>query len=125
MYVSNTMYVYVCMYVCRIMYVHACMQSNRSGQQILLGDRVVVKGEQLGTIKYIGKLEFDPLDRVFIGVHLDAPVGITDGAVKGKRYFQCPPLHGVFLLPHDILCVTGRKVHVCVCVCLKYYSCCS
>lgn len=82
---------------------------TKSGQQILLGDRVVVKGEQLGTIKYIGKLEFDPLDRVFIGVHLDAPVGITDGAVKGKRYFQCPPLHGVFLLPHDILCVTGRK----------------
>ena len=74
------------------------------------GDRVIVQGNQLGTVKYIGKLEFDPLGRIFIGVQLDAPVGITDGAVRGQRYFQCPPGHGVFVLPHNVLCVTGRKV---------------
>ena len=69
----------------------------------------MVHGDQLGTVKYIGKLEFDRLDRVFIGVHLDTPLGITDGAVRGRRYFQCPPSHGVFVLPHNITCVTGRK----------------
>ena len=79
----------------------------RSGQQILLGDRVVVKGEQpgqyrcwgayehlqgslcvsfsvsSGTVKYIGKLEFDPFDRVFIGVHVDAPGHHTSAGGSG------------------------------------------
>ncbi len=45
----------------------------RSGQQILLGDKVVVKGERLGAVKYIGKLDFDLFDQVYIGVHLDMP----------------------------------------------------
>ena len=45
----------------------------RSGQQILLGDKVVVKGERLGTIKYIGKLDFDLYDQIYIGVNLDMP----------------------------------------------------
>lgn len=74
-----------------------------------MGDRVVVHGDQLGIVKYIGKLEFDQLDRMFIGIHLDIPLGITDGTVRGRRYFQCPPSHGVFVLPHNITCVTGRK----------------
>ena len=46
---------------------------GRSGQQILLGDRVVITGDKIGCVRYIGKLEFDPLQRVFIGVHLDSP----------------------------------------------------
>ena len=71
---------------------------------------MIVGDQNLGTVKYIGKLEFDRLDRLFIGVHLDAPIGISDGEVKGKRYFNCPPGHGVFVLPHNILSVIGRKV---------------
>ena len=77
----------------------------------------MIRGEQLGTVKYIGKLEFDHLDRVFIGVHLDVPVGITDGALRGKRYFQCPANHGVFVLPSDVLGVTGRKVYFSLAFC--------
>jgi hypothetical protein len=83
---------------------------TKSGQQILLGDRVIIHGDHLGTVKYIGKLEFDPLERVFIGIHLDEPQGITDGAVRGQRYFQCPPSHGIFTLPYNIIGVTGRKL---------------
>ena len=63
-----------------------------------------------GTIRYIGKLDFDILDLIYIGVHLDMPVGTCDGSVKGRRYFQCPPNHGVFVRPSDVMCVTGRKV---------------
>ena len=63
-----------------------------------------------GTIRYIGKLDFDILDLIYIGVHLDMPIGTCDGSVKGRRYFQCPPNHGVFVRPSDVMCVTGRKV---------------
>lgn len=101
----------------------------RSGQQILLGDKVVVKGERLGHVSYIGKLDFDFFDQIYIGVHLDLPgyqltlsfswsqlqytyviVGNSNGTLKGRRYFQCPPSHGVFVKPADVICVTGRKV---------------
>ena len=55
-------------------------------------------------------MDFDILDLIHIGVHLDMPVGTCDGSVKGRRYFQCPPNHGVFVRPSDVMCVTGRKV---------------
>lgn len=45
----------------------------RSGQQILLGDKVVVKGERLGHVCYIGKLDFDFFDQIYIGIYLDMP----------------------------------------------------
>ena len=37
-------------------------------------------------------------------------VGNIDGYLKGRRYFQCPPSHGVMVKAADIICVTGRKV---------------
>ena len=37
-------------------------------------------------------------------------VGNCDGLLKGRRYFQCPPNHGVFVRSSDVICVTGRKV---------------
>ena len=37
-------------------------------------------------------------------------VGVCDGAIRSRRYFQCPQSHGVFVLPKHILCVTGRRV---------------
>ena len=89
-------------------------------------------------MRYIGKLESDILGQLFIGVHLDMPgihtspslnslaidvydnpcndvflnnaVGTCDGSLRGRHYFQCPPHHGVFVKPGDVICVTGRKV---------------
>jgi hypothetical protein len=46
---------------------------TKSGQQILLGDRVIVKGERPGVVRYIGRLEADVLGQIFIGVHLVMP----------------------------------------------------
>ena len=37
-------------------------------------------------------------------------VGTCDGSLRGRHYFQCPPYHGVFVKPADVICVTGRKV---------------
>lgn len=45
----------------------------RSGQQLMLGDKVIVKGERLGYVAYIGKLDFDIFDQIYIGVCLDMP----------------------------------------------------
>ncbi|KAL5489569.1 hypothetical protein EMCRGX_G018678 [Ephydatia muelleri] len=82
---------------------------TKSGQQLILGDRVIIKGEKLGTVRYIGKLEHAILDTLFIGIHLDLPIGICDGSLKGQRYFHCPPDHGAFVRASEILCVTGRR----------------
>ena len=49
----------------------------RSGQQVLLGDKVVVKGERLGTVAYIGKLDFDIFEQIYVGVCLDMPGELT------------------------------------------------
>jgi hypothetical protein len=39
----------------------------------MLGDKVIVKGERLGCVTYIGKLDFDIFDQIYIGVSLDMP----------------------------------------------------
>ena len=40
---------------------------------------MVVKGEKIGTVVYIGKLDFDIMGQIYIGVHLDMPGKITHG----------------------------------------------
>ena len=37
-----------------------------------------------------------------IGVELDEATGKNDGEAKGKRYFECAPLHGVFVRPTKV-----------------------
>ena len=63
-----------------------------------IGYRVTVKGQYCqGTIKFVGNLNND--GNTCIGVELDEPVGDNDGSVKGTRYFQGKPGHGVFCEP--------------------------
>jgi len=79
---------------------------------IAVGNRCIViskaKGERAGLIKYIGEVDFKP-SATMIGVELDESLGKHDGSVDGKRYFQCPNGHGIFVepklikpeIPHD------------------------
>lgn len=89
------------------------LDSIQSGQQLMLGDRVIVKGQRPGAVRYLGKLEDHKTEvgnEVFAGVQLDHPMGLHNGTFNGKRYFSCPAKHGVFLPLRDVICVTNRAV---------------
>lgn len=59
--------------------------------------RVTAKSQpvRLGTIMYKGPLDGKP--GMFVGVKFDEPLGVNDGSVNGKRYFQCDPKYGSFV----------------------------
>ena len=48
-----------------------------------VGDRVRVKGEHVGTVRFLGPVDYAP--GVFVGVHLDEPKGKNNGTVKGVQ----------------------------------------
>ncbi|CRK88135.1 CLUMA_CG001920, isoform A [Clunio marinus] len=70
----------------------------------MIGNRVYVGGVKSGRITFIGEVHFAPGE--WAGVVLDEPeenlgkvkiiAGKNDGAVSGKRYFQCEPKKGIF-----------------------------
>ncbi|KAM9708329.1 LOW QUALITY PROTEIN: CAP-Gly domain-containing linker protein 4-like [Menidia menidia] len=59
-----------------------------------LGDRVVIAGQKVGSLRFCGSTEFS--GGLWAGVELDRPEGKNDGAVAGVPYFSCPPRHGIF-----------------------------
>ena len=48
------------------------------------GDRVVVSGVKVGTIRYLGPTDF--AKGVWVGVELDGPEGKNNGSVSGRRW---------------------------------------
>lgn len=69
---------------------------------IKVGDRCQIEpGDKRGVVKYVGQAEnLGP--GFWVGVQYDEPLGKHDGLVKGTRYFDCPPLHGVMVRPDKI-----------------------
>ncbi|MQM04348.1 hypothetical protein Taro_037142 [Colocasia esculenta] len=67
-----------------------------------IGDRCEIQpGEKRGVVKFVGKGE-TLAPGFWVGVELDEPLGKHDGTVKGKRYFECPPQHGLLLRPDKV-----------------------
>ncbi|XP_071378754.1 CAP-Gly domain-containing linker protein 4 isoform X3 [Centroberyx affinis] len=61
---------------------------------IRLGDRVVIAGQKVGTLRFCGSTEFS--GGLWAGVELDQPEGKNDGSVAGVQYFNCRLKHGIF-----------------------------
>ncbi|KAF3658165.1 Tubulin-folding cofactor B [Capsicum annuum] len=69
---------------------------------IKIGDRCEVEpGERRGTVKFVGRAE-TLAPGFWVGIKFDEPAGKHDGMVKGKRYFECPPLHGAMVRPDKV-----------------------
>uniref|UniRef100_A0A3B4V3Q3 CAP-Gly domain containing linker protein family member 4 n=1 Tax=Seriola dumerili TaxID=41447 RepID=A0A3B4V3Q3_SERDU len=61
---------------------------------IRLGERVVIAGQKVGTLRFCGSTEFS--GGLWAGVELDKPEGKNDGSVAGVQYFTCRIKHGIF-----------------------------
>jgi dynactin 1 len=71
---------------------------------IAIGSRVLVQ-QHPGTVRFLGTTDFAP--GRWAGVELDEPVGKNDGSVQGKRYFECQPNYGVFVLASKVKVLGG------------------
>ncbi|KAL5265792.1 hypothetical protein ACHWQZ_G006482 [Mnemiopsis leidyi] len=66
-----------------------------------VGTRVITKDTRLeGTVRFCGEPQF--AKGMWVGVELDTEQGKNDGEVKGVRYFQCRPQHGLFCKPEKL-----------------------
>lgn len=65
-----------------------------------VGDTVTLTemGRPRGIVRHSGHVHFS--EGVFVGVELETPNGVNDGAVSGLRYFTCKAKHGIFVRPH-------------------------
>ncbi|XP_011647897.1 CAP-Gly domain-containing linker protein 1 isoform X3 [Pogonomyrmex barbatus] len=81
-----------------------------------IGDRVIVsssQGSKTGVLRYQGTTEFAAGE--WCGVELDDPIGKNDGSVNGKRYFECPPKHGLFAPVHKVSkSPSSKRPSICV-----------
>ncbi|XP_063300161.1 CAP-Gly domain-containing linker protein 4 isoform X1 [Pelobates fuscus] len=59
-----------------------------------LGDRVLIAGQKVGTLRFCGPTQF--ASGQWAGIEMDEAEGKNDGSVGGIQYFKCPPKHGIF-----------------------------
>ncbi|NXT22053.1 CE350 protein, partial [Syrrhaptes paradoxus] len=65
-----------------------------------IGDRVLVKQTQPGTLMFKGRTCFD--SGLWAGVALDRAEGDNAGTYKGVKYFECAQHCGIFVRPDEI-----------------------
>ena len=68
--------------------------------EIAVGTRVQYSDGRAAIVRYSGTTHFSPGH--WIGIELEEESGKNDGAVKGHRYFTCPPGYGMFVRPETI-----------------------
>ncbi|NWQ78449.1 CLIP4 protein, partial [Columbina picui] len=72
-----------------------------------LGDRVVIAGQKVGTLRFCGTTEF--ASGQWAGVELDEPEGKNNGSVGRVQYFKCAPKRGIFAPLSKISKASDRK----------------
>ena len=78
------------------------LQGYEAGQKIELSDG------RTGTVQFLGNTHF--ADGSWLGLVLDDRSGKNDGAVQGKRYFQCESGRGMFVRPSAIAEILAQPV---------------
>lgn len=72
--------------------------SEGSRVSLTVGDQVCVGATgQRGVIRFLGNTQFAVGD--WLGLELEEALGKNDGSVKGQRYFDSKPCHGLFVRP--------------------------
>uniref|UniRef100_A0A8C2CLW2 Si:dkeyp-47f9.4 n=1 Tax=Cyprinus carpio TaxID=7962 RepID=A0A8C2CLW2_CYPCA len=69
-------------------------RTQLSSMGIHIGDKVIIAGQKVGTLRFCGSTEF--AGGLWAGVELHQPVGKNDGSVAGVQYFSCTIKHGIF-----------------------------
>ncbi|OQR98103.1 tubulin-specific chaperone C [Achlya hypogyna] len=67
----------------------------------VVGQRCEISGKRRGEVAYVGSVEGIPAGD-WVGIRLDLPFGKHDGSQSGRRYFDAPALHGVFVRPENV-----------------------
>ncbi|XP_053670371.1 uncharacterized protein LOC128720703 [Anopheles nili] len=69
-----------------------CLKPGHLAKVISRNGRIVV-----GRVRYIGPLAGSDIDDSYVGLQLPNNLGDCDGTFDGKRFFECEPLHGIFV----------------------------
>lgn len=69
--------------------------------KLRVGQVVQTSEGRQGTVLYIGDIHVAPGQ--WCGLELPDDSGKNDGSVKGERYFECPPNHGIFVKKEAIV----------------------
>jgi dynactin 1 len=62
---------------------------------VKIGHKVETQDGKQGTVRYIGPIHVAAGE--WLGLELPDDSGKNDGSVKGERYFNCAPSHGIFV----------------------------
>lgn len=74
------------------------------------GQTVQTQDGRQGIIRYIGSLHIAAGN--WCGLELSDNSGKNDGSVKGERYFQCQPGHGIFVRKESVVKVLKQPAAV-------------
>lgn len=74
--------------------------------ELQIGQAVELSDGRSAIVRYLGNPHFAAGD--WVGVELEDTSGKNDGAVKGQRYFDCLPSHGMFVKPTGIRIEEGE-----------------
>lgn len=69
--------------------------------RLKVGDVVRISETLEGQVRFYGKTQF--ADGTWVGIALAIPEGKNDGSVNGVSYFNCEPLHGLFIRADKLL----------------------
>lgn len=84
-------------------------RTQLSSMGLHLGDKVVIAGQKVGSLRFCGSTEF--AGGLWAGVELQQPVGKNDGSVSGVQYFTCPIKHGIFAPLSKISKLSEHRKH--------------